>query len=659
MNNSTVTATYTCTDTVSGVAACSPPQSTGTNEGAALALTGTAKDLAGLTASISSTVKVDHTPPTDPVVTVAPASRPSALTSAITATSSDALSGLAGGEWWIGADPGVGTATRLSLSAGTLTGVVPPTVAPGSYVVSVRALDVAGNWSGVGTAGLTVTSPNTAPTAAPQTVTTAEDTAATIVLTGTDPDAADVLTFTVVSQPAHGVLSGTAPNLTYTPAANFNGADSFTFKINDGSVDSNTATVSIAVTPVNDSPVADATSVTTAEDTPVVVTLSGTDVDGDPLTFAIVTQPTHGTLSGAGASRTYSPAANFNGSDSFTFSVNDGLATSAPATVSLTVTAVNDLPVANAASVSAITGQPTPVTLSGSDVDGDTLTFVIVTSPAHGTLTGIGPTFSYTSAANFAGSDSFSFAVSDGQSQSSTVTVPITVTAPSLGLTLLVADSATRTTNPRPLDGVTLRSGFSAYIYVGTAGLVGVRQVSFSLDGIPFTVDRAAPFDFAGTSNARACRSCALSANPFESNLLSLGMHHVTATVLMRSGLPVVLDATFTIADTTPHSLAVSSSSNRSSPAPLNGATLSGQRFMFLAGASDPIAGLSRLVFVLDGRTIGSDTAAPYDAFGTRRGLAVPFDTRRLRNGNHRLVAIVQLVGGGRIVYSADFRVAN
>ena len=398
---------------------------------------------------------------------------------------------------------------------------------------------------------------------------------------------------------------------------------------------------------------------TTAEDTPVVVTMSGTDVDGDPLAFAIVSQPTHGTLSGSGASRTYSPAANFNGSDSFTFTVNDGLATSAPATVSITVTAVNDPPVANAASVSAISGQPTPVTLSGSDVDGDTLTFVIVTSPAHGTLTGTGPTFTYTSAANFAGSDSFSFAVSDGQSQSPTVTVPITVTAPSLGLTLLVADSATRTTNRRPLDGVALRSGLSAYIYVANAGLVGVGQVSFSLDGSPFTVDRSAPFDFAGTSNRRACRSCALNANPFESNLLSLGTHHITATVLMRSGLPVVLDATFTIADTTPHSLAVSSSSNRSAPTPLAGSTLAGQQFMFLAGAGDAIAGLRRVVFVLDGRTIGSDAAAPYDAFGTRRGLAVPFDTRRLRNGNHRLVAIVQLVGGGRIVYSADFSVAN
>ena len=413
------------------------------------------------------------------------------------------------------------------------------------------------------------------------------------------------------------------------------------------------------MTAVNDPPVAVAGSVTTAEDTLVAVTLAGTDVDGDPVTFAIVGQPTHGVLSGSGSARTYTPDVNFNGSDSFTFKVNDGTVDSNTATVSIAVTAVNDPPAANPASVSAVTAQPTPITLSGSDVDGDALTFVVVTSPLHGTLTGTGPTFTYTSAANFAGSDSFSFAVSDGQTQSATVTVPITVTAPSLGLTLLVADSATRATNSRPLDGVVLRSGVSAYIFVGSTGLVSPRQVTFSLDGSPFTVDRAAPFDFAGTSNRRACRSCALNANPFESNLLSVGTHHIMATALMPSGLSVVLDATFTVADTAPHSLAVSSSANRSSPAPLNGATLAGQRFMFLAEASDAIAGLNRVVFVLDGRTIGSDSAVPYDAFGTRRGLAVPLDTRRLRNGNHRLVAIVQLLGGGRITYSADFQVAN
>ena len=74
--------------------------------------------------------------------------------------------------------------------------------------------------------------------------------------------------------------------------------------------------------------------------------LPATDADGDPLTYSIVEQPAHGALSGSGASRTYTPAPNYNGPDSFTFEANDGTADSNTATVSLTVLPVNDAPVA-------------------------------------------------------------------------------------------------------------------------------------------------------------------------------------------------------------------------------------------------------------------------------------------------------------------------
>ena len=85
---------------------------------------------------------------------------------------------------------------------------------------------------------------NAPPVAADQSVTTAEDTAAGITLSATDPDN-DPLTYAITTAPAHGTLSGTAPNLTYTPVADYSGSDSFTFKANDGQLDSNTATVSI------------------------------------------------------------------------------------------------------------------------------------------------------------------------------------------------------------------------------------------------------------------------------------------------------------------------------------------------------------------------------------------------------------------------------
>src|SRR5207253_2605896 len=133
--------------------------------------------------------------------------------------------------------------------------------------------------------------------------------------------------------------------------ANYNGPDSFTFKAGDGALDSNIAAVTISVTAVNDAPVANAQSVTAAEDTAKAITLTATDLDGDTLTYSIVSGPSHGSLSGAAPTLPSSQPANYNGPDSFTFKANDGTADSAAATVSITVTAVNDAPVANAQSV--------------------------------------------------------------------------------------------------------------------------------------------------------------------------------------------------------------------------------------------------------------------------------------------------------------------
>ena len=116
-------------------------------------------------------------------------------------------------------------------------------------------------------------------------------------------------------------LSGTAPNLTYNPKANYSGSDSFTFKANDGKADSNTATVSISVASVNDKPVVAGQSVEVKEDGTVSITLTGSDEDGDDLSITVLSQPKNGTLSGTGPDFTYSPKANYSGSDSFTFKV--------------------------------------------------------------------------------------------------------------------------------------------------------------------------------------------------------------------------------------------------------------------------------------------------------------------------------------------------
>jgi Bacterial Ig domain/Malectin domain/Viral BACON domain len=282
--------------------------------------------------------------------------------------------------------------------------------------------------SNVATVSITVTPVNDAPTADAQSVTTAEDTAKAITLTGSDPEG-DALTYHVMAGPAHGTLSGTGANRTYTPDPSYSGADSFTFKVNDGTVDSTLATVSITVTAVNDAPTADAQSVTTAEDTSKAITLTANDSDGDALSWHIVAAPAHGTLSGTAPNLTYTPAADYNGADSFTFKVNDGTVDSNIATVSITVTAVNDLPTADAQSVTTAEDVAKAITLTGSDPEGSALTYIIVASPAHGTLTGTGASRSYTPDLDYNGADSFTFKVNDGADDSNVATVSITVTA--------------------------------------------------------------------------------------------------------------------------------------------------------------------------------------------------------------------------------------
>jgi VCBS repeat-containing protein len=285
---------------------------------------------------------------------------------------------------------------------------------------------------------------NSAPVAVNDAYSTAEDTVLLVAapgVLGNDSDVdGDALTAVLVAGPSNGVLTLNADgSFSYTPAANFNGSDSFTYKANDGAADSNVATVSITVTAVNDAPVAVNDAYSTAEDTVLLVAAPGvlgndSDVDGDALTAVLVAGPSNGVLTlNADGSFSYTPAANFNGSDSFTYKANDGAADSNVATVSITVTAVNDAPVAVNDAYSTAEDTVLLVAAPGvlgndSDVDGDALTAVLVAGPSNGVLTlNADGSFSYTPAANFNGSDSFTYKANDGAADSNVATVSITV----------------------------------------------------------------------------------------------------------------------------------------------------------------------------------------------------------------------------------------
>src|SRR6266702_1886175 len=278
---------------------------------------------------------------------------------------------------------------------------------------------------------------NTEPLAFDDQVTTAEDNSVAIPVLANDQDPdGDALTAMLVASPLHGTLVNNANgSFSYTPNANFFGTDTFTYKANDGEFDSNVATVTITVTPVNDAPVAADAQATTPEDTALTLDLRtfATDVDSSVLTAAIVTGPAHGVLTAnANGTFTYTPALNFFGPDSFTYKVNDGELNSNVATMTLTVTAVNDAPVAANAQASTFEDNALVLDLRtfATDVDSSVLSALVVTSPAHGVLTqNANGTFTYTPNANFNGSDSLTYKVNDGALDSNVATVAITVVA--------------------------------------------------------------------------------------------------------------------------------------------------------------------------------------------------------------------------------------
>ena len=177
------------------------------------------------------------------------------------------------------------------------------------------------------------------PTAEDQDVAVDEDSQKIIVLSGHDPDG-DPLTYHIVNGPSNGVLSGSAPNLNYTPNTNFSGNDEFTFVVNDSIADSNTATVVIAVNPVNDAPVANNDSVVTTKNKAkaVLVLANDSDVEGDELSIDSATSEVHGTTAiQANNTVIYTPEPDFVGEDSFEYTVKDGVSGVDTATVTISV----------------------------------------------------------------------------------------------------------------------------------------------------------------------------------------------------------------------------------------------------------------------------------------------------------------------------------
>jgi VCBS repeat-containing protein len=209
----------------------------------------------------------------------------------------------------------------------------------GQDTFTVTASDGSAN-SAPATVTVTVKPVNDPPIATAATLTTKEDTALNATLSGTDPDGAP-LTFAITANPNHGtatLANATTGAFSYTPEANYSGPDTLSFTVSDGTITTAAAQIAVTVQPVNDPPLAMAKSITAYQGVGVNSSLQGSDVEGAVLTFATAANPAHGTVTvQADGSFSYTPATEYSGPDAFTFTVSDGVKSSTPAQVLITV----------------------------------------------------------------------------------------------------------------------------------------------------------------------------------------------------------------------------------------------------------------------------------------------------------------------------------
>ncbi|WP_276371304.1 Ig-like domain-containing protein [Chryseolinea sp. H1M3-3] len=313
---------------------------------------------------------------------------------------------------------------------------------------------------------ITVLPVNDAPIALNDGISTDEDTPISISILSNDIDVDDILDasmIVLVGSPANGsaAINPSTGQVTYAPNADFNGSDSFTYKLKDAAgALSNVATVNITINAVNDAPIANADLITTPEETAISIPVLANDVDVDhtldATSLLLISNPANGTavIESSTGKVLYTPSNNFTGNDSFTYSLKDGAgASSATTTVTITVTPVNDAPIANPDV--AVTPEEIPISIhvlvNDTDVDNglDISSVVVVSGPSNGSVVVQSPTgiVLYSPAKDFTGDDSFTYSVKDlAGATSAATTVTVTVT-PVNDAPVAVDDEATTDKN--------------------------------------------------------------------------------------------------------------------------------------------------------------------------------------------------------------------
>lgn len=345
------------------------------------------------------------------------------------------------------------------------------------------------------TVNVTVSSVNDSPIfSVTNPVNTLENTAVVFNVSATDVDG-DSLSYTAGATTGGRItVDERTGAVEFVPTSNFTGEGSATVRVSD-SRSSVTQTVSVNIQNINYTPTATGEAVATNEDTARALVLDGDDQDADDtLIYTIITAPQHGTVSLYENLATYAPAANYSGTDSFQFSVSDGQAVSNVATIDLTISAVNDLPVANDQQVTLEKNLRSNLTISASDIDSTELTYQIPQYTEHGSITSIdGTSFQYQPDEDYTGTDTINFTVRDGQlADTGTVTVTVQTShgqpANDAGTIAWQYDLGERTVSAAPVFASgniyfgTYQNGADIYTFNSTGSLLGTLYIGMHVE---------------------------------------------------------------------------------------------------------------------------------------------------------------------------------
>ncbi|MDG0964229.1 MAG: S8 family serine peptidase, partial [Opitutales bacterium] len=254
-----------------------------------------------------------------------------------------------------------------------------------------------------------------------------------------DPEG-DQVKVQLVEEPKNGIALKQGEQWLFFPDTHYNGKDSLRFSASDGILKVE-GLITVEITAVNDAPIASDSTIKTVEGTGVTIELNATDPENDSITYRVVSNPKHGKiLMEKNGKYNYTPFENYNGTDSFSYRASDQNSEGNLALVNIEVTPKNEAPQVMDSTFALEEDGKLPIKLIASDPDGDSITFSILEKPKNGTISGSGPSYTYTPKVNYHGTDSFAVSASDGKLKSKTAIIYLNVTgkndAPSFVSTL-------------------------------------------------------------------------------------------------------------------------------------------------------------------------------------------------------------------------------